>query len=169
MVNALEDLGYVADASYPMFFYKDRIVPYHPSREDWTAEGDMKIVEIPNFADMAIDSNVPGGRDRDQWPLFRTEGADALMVHVDNMLEFYQRQNLPAVLSFYLHPWEFHEMQQGLIPYGEGSVLPDPFIIKNTGKVAVKELDKFILILKERQADFAMAKDMTGFGVNKNE
>ena len=54
VVNALEDLGYVSDASYPMYFYRDRLGPYHPSREDWTAMGDMKIVEIPNFADMGM-------------------------------------------------------------------------------------------------------------------
>ena len=39
MVNALEDLGYLTDASYPMFFYRDRLSPYHPSDKDWTAEG----------------------------------------------------------------------------------------------------------------------------------
>ena len=75
MVNALEDLNYVADASYPLFFYQKRLAPYHPARTDWTAEGDMRIVEIPNFADMTIESKDPHGRDRDSWPLFRTEGA----------------------------------------------------------------------------------------------
>lgn len=89
VVNALEDLGFTCDASYPMYFYKDRLVPYHPSREDWTKEGDMKLLEIPNFADMTMQSNDEFGRDRDQWPLFRTEGARAMVSHVDNMLAFY--------------------------------------------------------------------------------
>jgi len=160
MVNALEDLGYLADASYPLFYYEKRLTCYHPSRTDWTAEGDMRIVEIPNFADMTIESKDQYGRDRDQWPLFRTEGAEKLMVHVDNMLKLYQKKKLPAVICFYMHPWEFHEMPSGLIHYGEGAVLPDPFIIKNCGPVAVQELDKLIVMLKERGAVFAEATAM---------
>lgn len=31
VVNALEELGYTADSSYPMYFYKERLLPYHPS------------------------------------------------------------------------------------------------------------------------------------------
>lgn len=166
MLNALEDLGYIADASYPMFYYKDRLVPYHPDKTDWTAEGDMKIVEIPNFADMTIESKDEYGRDRDQWPLFRTQGAQALMVHIDNMLKFYETKNLPAVLCFYMHPWEFYEMPQGEIHFGEGSVRPDPFIVKNCGQRAVQELDKLILMLKERDAVFAETRDMKDFKVD---
>ena len=160
MVNALEDLGYAADASYPMFFYEHRLTPYHPSRLDWTIDGEMRILEIPNFADMTIDSSDPHGRDRDQWPLFRTEGADKLILHVDNMLELYRRRELPAVLCFYMHPWEFHEMPQGLIHYGEGAVLPDPFIVKNCGEVALRELDRLVVMLKERHAVFCAARDL---------
>ncbi len=144
VVNALEDLGYTSDASYPMFFYKDRLTPYHPSREDWTREGDLKILEIPNFADMTIESTDPHGRDRDQWPLFRTQGAGALMAHVDCMVEYLERRALPSVFCLYLHPWEFHEMPQGLIHYGEGAVLPDPFIIQNCGERAVRELSSLL-------------------------
>ena len=165
MVNALEDLGFTADASYPMFFYKDRVIPYHPSRSDWTAEGDMKIMEIPNFADMTIQSQDPHGRDRDAWPIFRTENALALVRHVDHMLKFYADKNLPPVLCFYMHPWEFHKMPEGLIHFGEGAVLPDPFIIKNCGRVAVQELDNFITLLKERGAEFATAGDMADWEV----
>ena len=163
MLQALEDLGYATDSSYPMFYYKKMLLPYHPDKTDWTKSGDMKIVEIPNFADMTIETNDPYGRDRDQWPLFRTEGAEALMVHIDNMLKFYQQKNLPAVLCFYMHPWEFYEMPQGPIHFGEGAVIPDPFIVKNCGKVAVKQLDKLISMLKDRGADFAMAKEMADF------
>ncbi len=165
MVNALEDLGFTADASYPMFFYKDRIIPYHPSRSDWTAEGDMKIIEIPNFADMTIQSQDEHGRDRDAWPIFRTENAQALVQHVDHMLQFYADKKLPPVLCFYMHPWEFHKMPEGLIHFGEGAVLPDPFIIKNCGRVAVQELDNLITLLKKRGAEFATARDMADWEV----
>ncbi|MBN2375373.1 MAG: polysaccharide deacetylase family protein [Sedimentisphaerales bacterium] len=163
LVNALEDLGYKADASYPMFFHEERVVPYHPSKENWLAEGDMKILEIPNFADMTIVSADVGGRDRDQWPKFRTEGADAIMKHIRNMLDFYKRKNLPAVLCFYLHPWEFWPMPEGLIHFGEGSVMPDPFIIKNCGEVAIAELDKWIQMLKEMEIQFTTAVDLVDF------
>ena len=160
MLNALEEMGYVTDSSYPMFFYKDRLTPYHPDREDWTAEGDMTIVEIPNFADMTIESNDQYGRDRDQWPLFRTKGAEALMVHIDNMLNMYEQKKLPPVLCFYLHPWEFYEMPQGEIHYGEGAVIPDKFIVRNCGEVALRELDKLISMLTERGADFIQAQNI---------
>ena len=165
LVNALEDLGYKTDASYPMFFHEDRLVPYHPSKENWLTDGDMKILEIPNFADMTIASTDVGGRDRDQWPKFRTEGADAIMKHIRNMLDFYEKKNLPAVLCFYLHPWEFWPMPEGLIHFGEGSVIPDPFIIKNCGKVAIAELDKWIQMLKEVEAHFTTAADLADFKV----
>lgn len=160
MVNALEDLGYAADASYPLFFYRDRLAPYHPDRRDWTAEGDMKILEIPNFADMTITSTDPYGRDRDQWPVFRTEGAGALMAHVDNMLGVFAEHQVPAVICLYMHPWEFHEMPQGAIHFGEGAVLPDPFIVKNCGEVALRELDKLLAMFKDRGATFSTARNM---------
>lgn len=160
MVNALEDLGYTADASYPLYFYKERLVPYHPSREDWTQEGNMKILEIPNFADMTMESHDEYGRDRDQWPLFRTEGSERLLVHIDKMLGFYKEKALPATICLYLHPWEFYEMPEGLIHYGEGSVLPDPFITKNCGEVAVRELDKLIGQLKERGGKFRQVREL---------
>jgi peptidoglycan-N-acetylglucosamine deacetylase len=160
MVNALEDLGYVADASYPMYFFRDRLVPYHPSRKNWTKKGNMKIIEIPNFADMVMKSKTEDGRDRDQWPLFRTRGAESLMKRVDRMLKFYEQKKLPAVLCFYMHPWEFYKMPRGLIKYCDGAVMPDPYIIKNCGVPAVKELDKLIAMLKERGANFLEARNI---------
>ena len=56
VTNALEDLGYVSDATYPMYFYRKQLEPYHPSREDWTEKGDLKLVELPNFADLSMES-----------------------------------------------------------------------------------------------------------------
>ncbi len=157
MVNSLEELGYVADASYPLYFYQNRLAPYYPSRNDWTIPGDSRVLEIPNFADTTIESCDQYGRDRDQWPLFRSEGAEALMKHIDSMLALYEREGLPAVLCFYMHPWEFHEMPQGPIHYGEGTVIPDPFIVKNCGEVAVRELDRLLRLLEDRGAEFMSA------------
>ena len=52
-------------------------------------------------------------------------------------------------------------MPQGLIHFGEGAVLPDPFIIKNCGKVAVRELDKLISLLKKRGAEFLSCRALS--------
>ena len=31
VLNVLEKLGYVADASFPLYFFREPFVPYHPS------------------------------------------------------------------------------------------------------------------------------------------
>ena len=163
VINALEDLGYLADASYPMYFFEDRLLPYHPSRDDWTKEGGMRLIEIPNFADMAMESKDKYGRDRDQWPVFRTESADALLKHIESFLQFVSAKHDQACLCFYFHPWEFWPMPQGPIHYGEGSVIPDPFIVKNCGDYALKQLDRLIGQLQDMSAKFltcrALAKE----------
>lgn len=154
VLNTLEDLGYLADASYPMYFFKDRLLPYHPSRDDWTQEGQMRILEIPNFADMAMESKDEFGRDRDQWPIFRTEGAPALLTHIESFLQFVSSKHDQACLCFYFHPWEFWPMPQGPIHYGEGAVIPDPFIVKNCGDYALQQLDQLITTLHDMDAKF---------------
>jgi len=159
VVNALEELGYVADASYPLYFYTEQLTPYHPSREDWTQPGDLKLLEIPNFADLTIQSRDPYGRDRDQWPLFRTESAQSLMKHIDNFVGHVSDQGWPAVLCFYFHPWEFLPMQSEY-HFGEGTVVPDPFLIKNCGDYALEQFGVLIDGLKERSARFTTAKGL---------
>ena len=158
MVLALEALGYVADATYPLYYFRERLVPYHPSRDDWTQPGDMKIVELPNFADLSMESTDPCGRDMDQWPLFRSESADALLEHIDAFLAYCSRAGELAFLCFYFHPWEFHPMPQGEIHYGEGSVRPDNFIVKNTGPYAAEQFDVLLGELKRRGAAFYQAR-----------
>lgn len=155
--NALENLGYLSDASFPMYHYGEPIVPYHPSRSDWTKTGDSRLIEIPNFADLSVESKDPYRRDRDQWPLFRTHGASALMKHVDNFLAYCGQRQQPPVLCFYFHPWEFWPMPEGLIHYGEGAVLPDEFLVKNCGDHALEQLGELIDMLKSRGARFQTA------------
>ena len=160
MVNALDNLGYVADATYPMYHFRERLGPYHPSRDDWTVVGDLSIVELPNFADLSMKSNDPYGRDLDQWPLFRTESADALFGHVDGFLGYCRDRGVAGFLCFYFHPWEFHPMPQGDIHFGEGSVRPDPFIVKNCGPYAAQQLDILLQRLLDRGAEFYQAKQI---------
>ena len=160
VVNALDALGYAADASYPMYFYRQRLGPYHPSREDWTQEGGLKLVELPNFADVSMESHDPHGRDLDQWPLFRTESADALLRHVDSFAGYSRRHGAEPFLCFYFHPWEFHPMPQGAIHYGEGAVVPDPFLVKNCGPYAAEQFDRVLKGLIDRGAAFYQARQI---------
>lgn len=160
MVNALEGLGYGADASYPLYYYRERLTPYHPSRDDWTKEGTLKLLELPNFANLSMESNDPHGRDMDQWPLFRTEGAEALMKHIDGYVGYCKDRGVEPFLCFYFHPWELHPMPQGEIHYGEGSVRPDPFIVKNCGTYATEQMDRLIAMLHDRGAQFFQARQI---------
>jgi peptidoglycan/xylan/chitin deacetylase (PgdA/CDA1 family) len=160
VVNALEKLGYQSDATYPMYFFRERLTPYHPSRDDWTKEGDMNLIELPNFADLAMDSKDEYGRDMDQWPLFRTESAEKLLEHVRAYIDYCEERDVEPFLCFYLHPWEFWKMPEGLIYSGEGAVLPDPFIIKNCGEYAAEQFDIMISMLKELGAEFFQAKQI---------
>jgi len=159
VVNALDDLGYVADASYPLYFYGEQLVPYHPSAEDWTKPGDLRLLEIPNFADMTVDSTDEYHRDRDQWPLFRNKSARDLMRHIDNFIGYVSERRLPVVLCFYFHPWEFVPMPAKL-HYGEGAVEPDYFLIENCGDYALEQFAALVAMLKERSATFTTAKQL---------
>jgi len=158
VTNALEELGYVSDATYPMYFYRKQLEPYHPSKDDWTEKGDLKLIQLPNFADLSMDSKDEYGRDMDQWPLFRTESAEALMKHVDGYIAFCEKRGVEPFICFYMHPWEFAKMPEGLLHYGEGAVLPDPFIIKNCGPYATEQLDILIDMLRDRGSEFLQAR-----------
>ena len=161
VLGVLEKLGYVADASFPLYFFRKPFVPYHPSTKDWTKPGRMRIVEIPNFCDLSMESNDPFQRDRDQWPLYRTQSAEALMEKADSFIEYVAARGKRPVLCFYLHPWEFHPMPQGTLDFGESSVKPLPFIVKNCGPKAVKQLDRVCAMLKERCGRFVTSKDLS--------
>ena len=157
VVRALENLGYKADATYPMYFYREQLEPYHPSYNDWTKKGDMKIVEIPNFADLSMDSQDPYGRDMDQWPLWRTESADAVMKHINGYINYCQSKKANPFLCLYMHPWEFHPMPKGILEYGEGAVLPNQEFVKNCGEYAGEQLDILIQKLKDSGSAFLQA------------
>ena len=161
VVNALEELGFTCDVSYPMYFYREQFAPYHPSRSDWTKKGDSTVLEIPNFADMTMKSNDPGlERDRDQWPLFRTKGGEYMLERSKSFLDFCDGKNIPRVLVYYIHPWEFWPMEKSY-NFGEATVTPDEFITKNCGDVALGELEKLIDGLAAMGAKFVTANEVT--------
>jgi len=140
-----------------MYFYRERLTPYHPSRKDRTKEGDMKIIELPNFADLSMDSKDQYGRDMDQWPLWRTESADAVIKHIKGYMKYCEKKGVEPFLCFYMHPWEFWPMAAEY-HFGEGSVIPDPFIVKNCGDYALEQLGVLVDLLKERKAEFTTAR-----------
>ena len=158
--NTLERLGYKSDASYPMYFYRERLTPYHPAKEDWTKEGDLKLIELPNFADLSMESKDQYGRDMDQWPLWRTENAEAVMKHIEGYCKYCADKNVEPFLCFYMHPWEFAKMPEGLIYSGEGAVLPDPFIIKNCGDYSAEQFERLVIMLQEAGAEFYQASQI---------
>lgn len=159
--RSLEELGYLSDASYPLYFFEERLEPYHPHAENWTQAGSLNLVEIPNFADLSLPSHDPYGRDRDQWPLFRTDSASALLDRIDQYRAYLTSRSVTRqVLCFYFHPWEFWPMPQDWIAYGEGVVKPDPFIVKNCGPYALAQLELLITGLQQRGATFHTAAEI---------
>jgi hypothetical protein len=154
VVNVLEKLGYTADASFPLYFFREPFVPYYPSVSDWAKPGESRVLEIPNFCDLKMQSNDPYQRDRDQWPLFRTKDAGFLMEKVENFVSYVEEKGKRPVVCFYFHPWEFCPMPQGALDFGECSVKPLPFIVQNCGPYAVEQFDRTCSMLKARGARF---------------
>jgi len=160
VTNALEALGYECDATYPMYFYNEQLFPYHPSQENWTEQGSLNLIEIIQFADMGMESKDEYGRDKDQWPLYRTQSTEALIPHIESFMSYLEKNDQsqkPIVLCFYFHPWEFWEMQEGVIHFGEGGVLPDPFLTKGCGKYCLNQVELLIDWLKSKEASFLTA------------
>jgi len=120
----------------------------------------MKILEIPNFCDLTMESKDLYHRDRDQWPLFRTKSAGYLIKKVDSFIGFVRSHEKRPVLCFYLHPWEFYPMPQGSISFGECSVKPLPFITKNCGSGALEQFDNLCRMLSERGGRFVTAMEL---------
>ncbi len=160
VVNALEKMGYLADASLPLYFYTHLPFPYHPSEEDWTKEGTLKILEIPNFCDLSMESSDEYGRDRDQWPIFRTESAEALMGKIDSFIDHVSGPGGRPVLCFYFHPWEFHPMPEGPLDFGEARVIPEKFIVKNCGDYACEQFEILCRNLKNKGGRFVTCEEM---------
>jgi len=160
VVKALDKLGYVADSSFPLFRYLEPFVPYHPSARDWRKRGRLRIVEIPLFCDLAADSSDPLGRDRDQWPLFRTKSARFVMKMVDSFLEIVRSKGETPVVCLYFHSWDFHAMPKGAIHCGEADVIPEAWLVRNTGANALAQLDRLIGSLKRKGGQFLTCEEL---------
>ena len=160
VTNSLEALGYECDASYPMYYYGNQLLPYHPSKHSWLKKGSLNLIEIIQFADMDMKSEDPYGRDKDPWPLYRTRSTEELIPHIESFIRYIEandKSQKPLVLCFYLHPWEFWEMPEGLIHFGEGVVFPDPFLVKGCGDYCLDQVEILIGWLLSKDAEFLTA------------
>jgi hypothetical protein len=123
-------------------------------------QGQARFLSSPfPFANLSVESRRPYGRDMDQWSLFRTEGAVALMRHIDGDQAHCKDRNVELFLCFYFHPWEFHPMPSESY-YGECLVTPNPFIVKNCGAFALEQLDNLLGTLRDRGAGFFQAREI---------
>lgn len=159
--RALESLGYLSDATYPLYHFRERLEPYHPSADQWLEPGDLKLVEIPNFADLQAPSSDAFGHDINQWPVFRSESAEALLARVDRFLDFLAERNCQRkVVSFYFHPWEFHPMPKARNALAQGRVHANPLVTVNCGDFALEQFDLLIAGLRKRGAAFKTAAEI---------
>lgn len=158
MLNALEDLGYVADSSFPAYFHGRDFLPYHPSQEDWSKDGDMNLLEIPPFFNIDASDSSDGNRERDQWPMMRMKGADWFSGLSREMFNRVSNSAENSVLCVYLHPWEFVDMPRRL-DIGEVEITLKPFLYTNCGGFAVEALDRFIGQMQDDEVGFVRMAD----------
>jgi len=157
---ALEELRYIADSTYFIYYYEEQLAPFHPSKEDWTKPGGMKILEVPIFADLTVGEK---SRARDQWPAYRTEGAEALLAKIERMGPLIAEKGLPQVYCIYFHPWEFVPMPPRY-DAGEAIVEFADFLWKGTGEVALREFENFIALALERGYIFRNIRQLAESG-----
>ncbi len=152
MINALDDLGYRVDSSFPSYFYARDFLPYHPSARDWSRRGKLKILEIPVFYDMdAADDEKH--RARDQWPVLRLKGGKYFADLCRRMMDKVQDKNGNSVLCVYLHPWEFIAMPRK-IRTDEAEIALKPFLHKNCGRSVLSALDRWLGVMSDQSTAF---------------
>ncbi len=158
-ILALERLGFRVDASYSVAAHKRHILPYHPSGENWLEPGELRLLEIPNFA--FLDTETDYSRffcKNDQWPLLRLLGADFVFRGGARVIEKQAEISGVAVLLFYLHPWEFEPMPEKF-DYDEGTFLFKPELTKNCGEAMCREFERYIQLCGEAGYGFATCRD----------
>ena len=156
---ALEKLRFLADASYSVFAHRERLLPYHPSRENWLVSGDMRILEIPNFAfDPSTYNYERFFCKHDQWPLLRLLGARFVFDRLGDVLRRQAEGSELGVLLFYLHPWEFQPMP-GRYVYPEGTMHFRPELHANCGRKMAIEFERFIQLALRDGFQFSSCRD----------
>jgi len=156
---ALEKLGFRVDASYSVFAHRERLLPYHPSRDNWLEPGDMRILEIPNFAfDPSTYNYERFFCKHDQWPLLRLLGARFVFDRLGDVLRRQAEGSEVGVLLFYLHPWEFQPMP-GRYVYSEGTMHFRRELHANCGRRMAAEFERFIQLALRDGYQFSSCRD----------
>jgi len=153
MANALEQLGYLVDSSFPCYFHSRDFRPYHPAADDWSRAGKMRLLELPLFFDREGPAASKTERRSDQWPMLRLRGAAWFTDLCERAFG-----NSP-ILCAYLHPWEFVEMPRS-VANGEATINFQPFLYENTGHSAITSLDAFIGSMRDRGVDFMTMRQL---------
>lgn len=158
-IDALEKHGFLVDASYSVFAHRKQLLPYHPSARNWLESGDLKILEVPNFAfnESAHDFS-PYFCKNDQWPLLRLLGADFIFRQLPAVLERQGRDSDLRVLLFYLHPWEFVAMPDSRV-YDEGTMHFRPELHKNCGESMAGSFLRLIELMQGEGYRFVSCRD----------
>ncbi len=159
MLRTLDNLGYKVDSSFPAYFHARDFRPYHPSADDWSQPGAMKILEIPVFYDMDAASDDASHRGGDQWPTLRLQGAEVMADICRRMLPHARDENGDALLCLYLHPWEFVTMPT-FIETTEAKIDFKPFLHQNCGRYTLDALDEFIGMMKSDGVSFTIMMDV---------
>jgi peptidoglycan/xylan/chitin deacetylase (PgdA/CDA1 family) len=161
VIGALQRLGYVADSSYPTYFYARQLGPYYPHRDNWREAGDLPLLELPLFADFTEDLTDPTDaflRERDGWPRLRLEGGARFKERIDRMSRYLRERGWPAFACLYLHPWEFVPTPRELV-FGEGRLEVAEWLWKNSGAAHLAALDELVGLLRADGAIFWTMKD----------
>jgi peptidoglycan-N-acetylglucosamine deacetylase len=161
VIEALIDLGYKADSSYPTYFYARQLGPYYPHRDDWRERGDLSLLELPLFADFTAaltGASDPFKRERDGWPKLRVEGGTRFKKRLDGMAAYLNARGLPAFFCLYLHPWEFVPTPHELV-FGEGRLEVAEWLWQNSGPAHLAALDELLGLLRQDGATFWTMRD----------
>ncbi len=109
---------------------------------------------------MGMESKDAFGPDKDQWALYHTQSTEAFIPHIESFKSYVENNDQSQtliVLCFYFHPWKFWEMPEGVIHFGEGRILPDPFLVKGCGEYCLNQVELLIDWLKYSNAVFLTA------------
>lgn len=161
VIQTLQRLGYVADSSYPTYFYGKQLGPYYPHKDDWREAGDLPVLELPLFADFTedlADPTDPFKRGRDGWPRLRLEGGARFKQRIDRMSRYLRERGQLAFVCLYLHPWEFVPTPRELV-FGEGRLEVAEWLWQNSGRPHLAALDELLGLLRKDGATFWRMKD----------
>ncbi len=153
LIRTLNEFHYSVDSSYPLAHHKTQVLPYHPSTRDWLKKGRLDLLEAPVSADPSIQEPECS----DLWPSWRTIGTKDTKQKIEHLMCKQAEYSPMNVITFYLHPWEFIELEK------TGIEIPEDHrekILKGTGGKAVTNFKEILLWLQaKKHATFLPMKE----------